>query len=87
LNMPIMNGFQCLERIKEESRNDDVVIAIYSTSSSEKDIDKTFDKGANIYINKPSSFEELKTSLRQVIKTNWTYKTNDLNREHFLLKI
>lgn len=87
LNMPVMNGFQCLDRIREEESCKDVIVAIYSTSSSEKDIEETFKKGANIYITKPSSFKDLKKSLKQVIKTNWAYQTNDFRRENFLLKV
>ena len=87
LNMPIMNGFQCLEQIRKQKVFKDVIIAIYSTSSAEKDIEDTFNKGANIYITKPSSFKDLKNSLRQVIKTNWTYHMNDFSKENFLLKV
>ncbi|WP_228027880.1 response regulator [Costertonia aggregata] len=87
LNMPIMNGFQCLERIRQQAEFNDVTIAIYSTSGAEKDIDETFNKGANIYLKKPASFQDLKNSLRQVIKTNWTYQKNDFSKENFLLKV
>lgn len=87
LNMPIMNGFQCLEKIRKNEDLKEVIVAIYSTSSSEKDIEETFNKGANIYIKKPSSFKDLKNSLKQVIKTNWTYQLNDFKKENFLLKI
>jgi len=87
LNMPIMNGFQCLEKIRDNQDLINVIVAIYSTSSSEKDIEETFNKGANIYIKKPSSFKDLKNSLKQVIKTNWTYHMNDFNKQNFLLKV
>lgn len=87
LNMPIMNGLQCLAQIRKDESFKDVIIAIYSTSSAEKDIEDTFNMGANIYITKPSSFRDLKNSLRQVIKTNWTYHMNDFSKENFLLKV
>ena len=87
LNMPLMNGFECLEKIKENQKGKDAVVAIYSTSSAEGDIEETFSKGANIYINKPSNFTDLKNALKQVIKTNWTYHMNDFNKENFLFKI
>ena len=51
------------------------------------DIEETFEKGANIYIKKPSSFSELKKSLKQVVKMNWAYHLNDFKKENFLLKI
>lgn len=87
LNMPIIDGFECLDKIKANPQYTDLIVAIYSTSSSEQDIDKTFRKGANIYINKPSNFPELKKTLKRVIETNWAYKSNDFNKKHFLLKL
>lgn len=87
LNMPVMDGFECLEVIKSNSSYDHIVIAIYSTSSSDKDIEKTFLQGANIYLNKPTNFNDLVTSLKQIIKTNWAYKENDFKKENFLLKV
>ncbi|WP_036146018.1 response regulator [Maribacter sp. Hel_I_7] len=87
LNMPIMNGFECLEAIRRTPHLKDLLVAIYSTSSAERDIEETFEKGANIYIKKPSSFTELKKSLKQVVKMNWAYHLNDFKKENFLLKI
>ncbi|MEP1559437.1 MAG: response regulator [Maribacter dokdonensis] len=87
LNMPIMNGFECLEAIRNTPHLKDLLVAIYSTSSAERDIEETFEKGANIYIKKPSSFSELKKSLKQVVKMNWAYHLNDFKKENFLLKI
>ena len=87
LNMPIMNGFECLEAIRNTPHLKELLVAIYSTSSAERDIEETFEKGANIYIKKPSSFSELKKSLKQVVKMNWAYHLNDFKKENFLLKI
>lgn len=87
LNMPVMDGFECLDRIRQMPEHQSTIIAIYSTSASERDIEKTFNRGANIYLNKPISLSELKKALKQIITTNWSYHTNDLNRENFLLKV
>jgi CheY-like chemotaxis protein len=50
LNMPEKTGIDCLKEIRSNARFKDVSIAIYSTSSSEKDIEISFIEGANIYI-------------------------------------
>lgn len=42
LNMPYKNGLDCLKEIRADQRFKNVSIAIYSTSSSEKDIENTF---------------------------------------------
>jgi DNA-binding NarL/FixJ family response regulator len=61
-----------------------MAIAIYSTSSSEKDIEETFIQGANVYIKKPSDFNTLKKILEDVITINWQYHTSGLNRDNFM---
>lgn len=87
LNMPIKNGMECLTEIRQNDKLKDLSVAIYSTSSSEKDIEQTFVKGANIYINKPNDFVKLKKAISEVLKLNWQYHTSNLNRENFLLSI
>jgi len=87
LNMPIKNGMECLQEIKASDKLKDIIIAIYSTSSSEQDVENTFINGANIYINKPNNFKALKKSIEKVLKINWQYNTSNLNRETFLLRI
>ena len=87
LNMPKKSGLECLKDIKATSRLSDMVIAIYSTSASEEDIENTFVKGANVYIKKPNDFEKLKKVLSEVVTTNWQYQTSGLNKDNFLLRL
>lgn len=87
LNMPRKSGMECLNEIKLNPKFNDVAIAIYSTSASEEDIEKTFVQGANIYIKKPSDFKVLKKVLSEVVTTNWQYHTNGLNKDNFLLRL
>ena len=87
LNMPIKNGMQCLHEIRNHPKLQDLLVAIYSTSSSEGDIEETFVNGANIYINKPNSFGALKQVIEKVLQLNWQYHTSALNRDNFLLRI
>ena len=63
VNMPILNGIDSLKEIKQNERFKDIAVAIYSTSSSEEDIENPFVLGANIYIKKPSNFNDLKKIL------------------------
>ena len=87
LNMPRKTGNDCLLEIKSMAHLKDIAIAIYSTSSSEKDIEETFVQGANVYIKKPSDFNTLKKILEQVITINWQYQTSGLNRDNYLLSL
>lgn len=75
------------DRNKKTEHLKDIIIAIYSTSSSDEDIEDTFIEGANIYIKKPSDFNALKKIINEVITLNWHYHTSGLNRDNFLLSL
>ncbi|MES2285977.1 MAG: response regulator [Bacteroidota bacterium] len=87
LNMPRKGGMECLKEIRTNKLFNDLSIAIYSTSGSEKDIEESFVLGANIYITKPNDFKSLKKILAEVININWQYHTSGLNKENFVLNI
>ncbi len=87
LNMPRKGGMECLSEIRKNSTLKHLSVAIYSTSSAEKDIDDTFVRGANIYIRKPTDFQTLKKVLADVLGINWQYRASGLKRENFLLVV
>lgn len=71
LNMPCKSGLQCLEEIRRNKKFQNLSIAIYSTSSSENEIEKSFEGGANLYIKKPSEYVKLKKIISDVVQYNW----------------
>jgi CheY-like chemotaxis protein len=87
LNMPCKTGHDCLKEIRANTKFKDLSIAIYSTSSSEKDIEDTFIGGANVYIKKPNDFNKLKKVIKDVVNMNWQYHTSGLNKEIFFFSI
>lgn len=87
LNMPRKNGFECIDEIRADKRFSDIRIAVYSTSSSETDIDSTFKKGANIYIKKPNDYNQLKTIIGTVMRADRNQRLRGISKENFLLTI
>lgn len=87
LNIPAMNGFDFLEEMKKRNLLKNLSVVIYSTSSSEKDIEKCFLLGANVYLKKPNDFQTLKKSLQKVLQMKWHYTTSNLNINNFILKV
>ena len=87
INMPRKGGKECLREIRQDERLKNLSVAIYSTSSSEDDIEETLVLGANIYIKKPNDFASLKKVLSDVITLNWQYHTSGLNKDNFLFSI
>ena len=87
LNMPFKNGLECLKEIRSNPDLRELSVAIFSTSLSQKDIDETFIQGANIYINKPNSFNELKEVLNKAVMAAYMYQEPPFNKANFLLRI
>lgn len=87
LNMPYKSGVECLMDIRKDPKYNNLSIAIYSTSSTDRDIENTFVNGANIYIRKPNNFANLKKVLNDVVNTNFQFHSSGLNKETFLLNI
>jgi CheY-like chemotaxis protein len=73
LNMPRKNGKECLYEIRDTRKFDHIPVVIYSTSSSQKDIDDTYRMGANIYLEKPSLYSELTESLSKILYLDWSH--------------
>lgn len=87
LNMPNMSGLECLKEIRKHKKYSDISIAIYSTSTSKKDIDDTFHHGANIYITKPAAYSDLKNVLEKSLSAARLNRDSDFDMSNFVLKI
>jgi DNA-binding NarL/FixJ family response regulator len=68
--MPRKNGFDCLAEIRASAKLRDLFVVIYSTSISQRDVEETFRLGANLFVNKPNSYEDLGPKLLKVFQLN-----------------
>lgn len=66
INMPILNGWQCLEKIKNEERYKEIPVIIISTSSHQREMDIAQKLGAIGYLTKPHDLDELKEVLHAI---------------------
>jgi CheY-like chemotaxis protein len=69
INMPLMNGFGVLTEIAKYDDLKDIPIYILSTSSSELDKKIAMQLGAKNFFTKPVNFIDLKTIIKNTIKT------------------
>lgn len=68
INLPVMNGWQFLTRLKTESDLKHIPVIMYSTSSNIRDVKTARDMGALCFITKPHAFRMLKGMLGVVIE-------------------
>jgi CheY-like chemotaxis protein len=59
LNMPKKDGFQTLKELKEHAIFKNIPVNIFSITSSGHEITSCYEAGANSYIIKPNSFDDL----------------------------
>jgi DNA-binding response OmpR family regulator len=72
LNMPRINGKQCLAEIMRIDHLRKVPVIMYSTTRRSEDVEETKKLGAVHFLTKPILFREICAAIRNVIDTNWT---------------
>jgi len=72
LNMPVMNGYQCLEILKKEDRYKHIPVIIFTTSNNMHDINRAREMGANLFFTKPTNFTTLCTKLDKILDMDFT---------------
>jgi len=66
INMPIMNGWECLAKLKISAEYKNIPVIMYSTSSHKKDIDLAAETGAITFLSKPHDYQELRRILKSL---------------------
>lgn len=70
MNMPRMNGQQCLVELKKIDRLKSIPVFMYSTSADPQEIAENLKLGATDFIIKPSNVMELTEILGKIVKRN-----------------
>lgn len=70
LNMPGTDGYEVLKEIKSNRALFLTPVIVLSTSKSENDVKKSYEMGANSYIQKPVDMEGY-VRMAKMIKTYW----------------
>jgi len=71
LNMPRLNGKQCLVKLKEIPHLAHVPIVIFSTSSRDKYAAEVKQLGAVAFLTKPSRHDDLVLAVRWALDRDW----------------
>ncbi len=67
INMPNMDGYEFVKRIRAIPEYEDLPIIMISTESEAQDKQKGYDAGANVYIVKPTPPEQLVESVNLLL--------------------
>lgn len=70
LNLPGKDGFEVLEEIKMDSSLNRIPVVVLTSSSSMRDVNRAYDLGANSYLKKAASLDEIYDLVRN-IENHW----------------
>lgn len=87
LNMPLKNGFECLEEIRKSAKYHTIPIIIYSTTSNRDIVEKTYLHGANYFVCKPTSYSILKKTILHILSLDLKQLNQQPLRENFVINV
>ena len=66
LNLPVLDGYQVLERLKADHKTRKIPVVIISTTDDTREMERCYDLGANAYISKPLEFKHFTHTMRSL---------------------
>lgn len=66
LNLPDMTGVSILEKVKSNQHTRRSPVVVLTTTDDEREIQRCYDLGANVYITKPVDYEGFANAIRQL---------------------
>jgi CheY-like chemotaxis protein len=66
LNLPVLDGYQVLERIKADERTKKIPVIILTTTDAPQEVTRCYELGCNIFITKPIQYDEFCTAVRNL---------------------
>jgi two-component system, chemotaxis family, response regulator Rcp1 len=66
LNLPRASGIEVLSAYKKHARLVNIPIVVFSSSSSQKDVESAYRNHANCYITKPFNYDDFSEAIRSI---------------------
>ena len=66
LNLPVLDGFQVLERLKADERTKHIPVICLTTVDDPRDIARCYALGCSVYITKPVDYAHFAEAIRQL---------------------
>lgn len=66
LNIPVLDGYQVLERMRANERTKRIPVIVLTTTDDLREIDRCYELGCNAYLTKPVDYEQFSNVIRRV---------------------
>ncbi|MBN1255377.1 MAG: response regulator [Deltaproteobacteria bacterium] len=66
LNMPVLDGYQVLQRMKTDERTKRIPVIVLTTTDDPREVSRCYDLGCNVYVTKPVDYEQFSEAIRKL---------------------
>lgn len=66
LNLPVLDGYQVLERMKNDGRTKRIPVIVLTTTDDTREVARCYELGCNVYITKPVDYEQFSDAIRKL---------------------
>jgi len=66
LNMPVVDGYQVLARMKSDSRARRIPVVVLTTTDNPSEIARCYELGCNVYVTKPVEYQQFCAAIHQL---------------------
>jgi CheY-like chemotaxis protein len=66
LNLPVLDGYQVLERMRHDERTKRIPVIILTTTDDSREINRCYELGCNVYVTKPVDYEQFCEAIRKL---------------------
>ncbi len=66
LNLPVLDGYQVLERMKNDKRTKGIPVIMLTTTDDIREVARCYELGCNVYVTKPVDYEQFSEAIRKL---------------------
>jgi CheY-like chemotaxis protein len=66
LNLPVLDGYQVLERMKGDERTKRIPVIILTTTNDPREVARCYELGCNVYVTKPVDYKKFADAIRKL---------------------
>jgi CheY-like chemotaxis protein len=66
LNLPVIDGFQVLRRVKTDDRTKHIPVIVFTTTDDRHEATRCYDLGCNAYITKPVNYRQFSETIHRI---------------------
>ncbi len=66
LNLPVLDGYQVLQRMKADERTKRIPVVILTTTDDPREVSRCYELGCSVYVTKPVDYEQFSEAVRKL---------------------